>query len=343
VSESIAVGLRSALAAAYGLPDAELDRVANGQSTLNYAGTAGGRRIFVKCYPTDTDLHAERHAIMLSEYAGEAGVPTARVVASRQGELIHATDTRALSVWEFADGQSADSAPLLTPERMSTAGHAVGRLHRVLASHPGLGPTLRPGAEVCHLETAAKAFTATLAAYTALTEPSDFDRWTVEVLRWRLSLMPRMAQLLSSLPPLTSQLIHGDLASPNLLYRDASLTAIIDFRPPRPRQLAWEISRLACDPRTIVRRPDWLHGLQGFLTAYQATSTTPNSDDMLATVRVWLCYTATSIYPFNELINGQPLFPDQLRSYAHDRQDALVTGLTGLDTIEATVRDCVAA
>jgi hypothetical protein len=61
--ESITVGLRVTLAAAYGLADAELDRVANGQSTLNYAGTAGGRPIFVKRYPTDTDLHAERHAL----------------------------------------------------------------------------------------------------------------------------------------------------------------------------------------------------------------------------------------------------------------------------------------
>ncbi len=70
VSGWISDGLRTALAAAYGLSDAELDRVANGQSTLNYAGTAGGRRIFVKCYSTDANLHAERHAIKLCEYAG---------------------------------------------------------------------------------------------------------------------------------------------------------------------------------------------------------------------------------------------------------------------------------
>jgi homoserine kinase type II len=217
----------------------------------------------------------------------------------------------------------------------------VGHLHRVLASHPAAAPTRRPGAEVRDLAAAAEVFTATLRAYRAMTEPSEFDRWAVEVLRWRLSLVPRLARLLGSLPPLTGQVVHGDLASPNLLYRDARLAAIIDFRPPRPRPLAWEVSRLACDPRTVPRRDDWHRGLQGFLTAYQAAGGTATAHDLLAAVRVWLCYTATSIYPFSDLAGGHALLPENLRRYARDRQDAVVAVLAELDAIEAAVHDSV--
>lgn len=266
-------------------------------------------------------------------------MPTARAIASRHGELIHHTGDRALSVWEFVDGGSGDAEPL-TPDRMSAAGHAVGRLHRVLASHPAGAPVLRPGAEVRELAAATEVFTATLRTYRAITEPSEFERWAVEVLRWRLSLVPRLAGLLGSLPPLTSQVVHGDLASPNLLYRGARLAAIIDFRPPRPRPLAWEISRLACDPRTVVRG-DWPPGLRGFLTGYRGAGGTASTGDLLAAVRVWLCYTATSSYPFSELAGGRALFPEDLRGYARDRQDAVVAVLAGLDAIEDAVRDSV--
>jgi hypothetical protein len=38
------------------------------------------------------------------------------------------------------------------------------------------------------------------------------------------------------------------------------VAAVIDFRPPAPRPVAWEISRLGCDPRTILRDGDWLTG-----------------------------------------------------------------------------------
>jgi len=336
MSDLIIGAVRGALAAAYGLPDAALGRVANGQSTLNYAGTAGGRRVFVKCYPHDADLDSERRAIMLSEYARGAGVPAARVIASCQGELIH---DNAISVWEYVDGESADRAPLLTPDRMAAAGHAVGRLHRAFAAHPAAAPARRPGAAgVCDPTAAAEKITATLDAYRALTEPGEFERWAVEVLRWRLSLIPRLSRLLASLPPLTSQIVHGDLATPNLLFRGASLSAIVDFRPPRPRPLAWEISRLACDPRTIVRRPDWLYGLRRFVAAYRAAGGTSHVDDVLAAVRVWLCYTATSTYPFSELVSGPTPFPDRLRRYARDRQAAVVAVLTDLDTVEAAVR-----
>lgn len=48
-----------------------------GQAAVNYAGTAGGRQIFVKTYLPGTDQTAEESAIELSEYAAASRVRTA--------------------------------------------------------------------------------------------------------------------------------------------------------------------------------------------------------------------------------------------------------------------------
>lgn len=97
------------------------------------------------------------------------------------------------------------------------------------------------------------------------------------------------------------------------------------------------ISRLACDPGTVSRRDDWPRGLLGFLAAYRGAGAPATADDLLTAVRVWLCYTATSTYPFDELAGGRALLPEKLRAYVRDRQDAVVAVLADLDTIEAAV------
>jgi hypothetical protein len=59
--------------------------------------------------------------------------------------------------------------------------------------------------------------------------------------------------------------------------------------------------------------------------------------DLVATERVWVCYSAASIYPFDDLVDRRALLPEPLSRYAWDRHQALVAVLKQADEIEAVV------
>ncbi len=72
-------------------------------------------------------------------------------------------------------------------------------------------------------------------------------------------LLPQAQSLLRNLPPLHVQASHGDLAAPNLMMRVVGVAAVIDFQPPSPHFLAWEIARIGYDLRTISVRQGLSH------------------------------------------------------------------------------------
>lgn len=76
--------------------------------------------------------------------------------------------------------------------------------------------------------------------------------------------------------------MHGDLAAPNVLFNGDEVAAVIDFRPPKARPVAWEVSRLACTPRTVLGGAEWLRGLRGFVAAYRDVHPDARADDLVA-------------------------------------------------------------
>ena len=327
---------------AYHLPDLWLRRLPHGAATLNYQGRATGRRVFVKHYPPGADLAAERAAIDLSRFAGRAGVPTPAVLPARDGSPIHRTPGGgAVSVWEWVDGQWS-GAPGMTAAQMGTVGVVTGRLHRILATHPASSPHPQTAQQWCHPQRCAHELRALLAVVAGTAHPDAFTVWAGEVLRWRLALLPRIAALLAGLPPLRSQVLHGDLAAPNVLWRGANLAALIDFRPPRARPVCWELGRIGCDPRTVPRE-DWPDGVAALVANYHAECPETPTADLRALVPAWVCYTAASVYPFGDLLTGTPLLPDDLRAYAKARQQALTTVLDNLPALDERVQAVLAA
>lgn len=326
-----------ALAAAYGWPDAELRRLPSGTATVNYVGRAGGREIFVKVYPPGTDLDAERTAIELSQFAAAGGVPTAAVIRSSAESLIHCSDETGFSVWEFVLGEPGGKSGL-TEGQMAAVGRLLGRLHRVLADHPAAPSVVEPASALCNVDRSLRKIDGVLAALSNNSDSDDFRAWAVEVLRWRLALMPRIAGMLGGLPPLTCQILHGDFAAPNVLFHNDRVAALVDFRPPRVRPVAWEISRIGCDPRTVLQGEEWRRGLRLLASGYRDEYDDARRDDLVAMVRAWVCYSATSIYPFDELIVDEPLLADSLKAYAQDRQQALVAVLNDLAGVEDDLR-----
>lgn len=73
----------------YALADVRLERISSGHSTQNYhAVDRSGSEVFVKVYPEGWDVRAEQHAIALTRWAGDHGVPRARLRESMDGELL---------------------------------------------------------------------------------------------------------------------------------------------------------------------------------------------------------------------------------------------------------------
>jgi len=326
-----------ALAVAYGWPDAALQRLLSGTATVNYTGRAGGRQIFVKVYQPSTDLNAERAAIELSQFAAAGGVPTPAVIRSLDGSLIHRSDQTRFSVWEFVRGEPAGEYGL-TERQMAAVGRSLGRLHRVLAEHPAAPCTVEPASALCDVNRSIGKIDKVLAALSHKPDADEFQAWAVDVLRWRLALMPRITEILAGLPPLTCQILHGDFAAPNVLLHHDRVAAVIDFRPPRARPVAWEISRVGCDPRTVLRGEQWQRGLRHLAAGYREEHNDARPDDLIAMVRAWVCYSATSIYPFDELVTGESLLAGPLKTYARDRQQALVVAMNDLAKVEDALR-----
>jgi Ser/Thr protein kinase RdoA (MazF antagonist) len=71
-------------------PRAATSRTASGnEATRNFTvASALGDRLFVKIYPSDADLAAERDAIRVCQFAAGGGVPAVTPIPSTRGDLI---------------------------------------------------------------------------------------------------------------------------------------------------------------------------------------------------------------------------------------------------------------
>jgi len=313
-----------------------------GTATRNYvAEDREGRRWFVKTYPRGTDLVEERQALALGEAARAAGVPVPAVRRTVTGAAIASAGGLSVSVTEYVTGaETAEGG--LSGGRWAAAGEAVGRLHRALARHP-VGPP-RPVAarEVCDAARAGRRLEDLLARWAAAPPaPDGFAAWPHRTAAHRLAALPEAAARLEKLPvTLTEQIVHGDLASPNLLLRGETVAAVIGFRPPGHRSAAWELGRIVLDPRTVLALPDdWIPGLTHAVGAYRSANPQLPAEDLLAVPRVAAGYLACSVYPLAEPLNAAATLTPALEAYGRARHEAAGVLWERLEEAEEVLRD----
>jgi Ser/Thr protein kinase RdoA (MazF antagonist) len=128
------------------------------------------------------DLDTERAAIELSELAATGGVPTAAVIRSLDGSLIHCSDNTRFSVWELVLGEPAGESGLDERE-MAAVGESLGRLHQVLADHPAAPSTLDSALGLCDVDRSIGKIDKVLKALSRVPDPDEFQAWAVDVLR----------------------------------------------------------------------------------------------------------------------------------------------------------------
>jgi homoserine kinase type II len=324
-----------------GFDRAMITRIAAGTATANYlVSEESGGRWFAKVYRDRGGLERERAAVELAEFARAGGVPVPAVRRTCAGELIADDGSLGMSVWEYvADAETAEGG--LTGERWRAVGAMLGRLHRRLASHPAAAPARVDASGVRDVERSRDLLDRLISEYGRRRGLSSFESFALDAAREKRSLLDRVAGILRRLPELTQQIVHGDLAGPNLMLRGDEVAGVIDFQPPTARYVSWEIARIGCDPRTIVLGDQWMTGLPELLVAYRGEYPAARPEDLVATVAVGCAYTLASTYPLAEPLHDPDAVDASLEAYGRARHEAALIMLAQLDEVESVLRDRV--
>lgn len=331
--------LAGLLRAHYHLHAEAITRLPMGQGTINYRVATAERTVFVKHYPPDTDLDAERAGIAMSCLAGRAGVAVASPWTSVQGEVLVNQHGIAVSVWDFVPGRTITGR--FTHAQLAATGAALGRVHSTFADRParsevsetGQWLAFDPGPTLATVDTLLD----TVAHRRRGGQGDEFDAVAERTLIQRRDQLPRVTELLASLPELSSQVLHGDYSAVNLLFDGDQLTAVLDFRPPEAFLLAWELGRITFDPRTVVGDPGWLNSAQVLITAYLTENPAVPPADIACCGRIALIQLLRSLYGVQQHYQGHGLLQDDLDRFWSLRHHAATTLLTHLTTVEHTL------
>jgi Ser/Thr protein kinase RdoA (MazF antagonist) len=106
------------------------ERIARGLDTENWRIDTDDTSYFLKAYPARSDRAAERAALVLAMHARSAGIRTPRVIADRDGQMLHDDGEHAYALFEFV----ANAAPSThhSIEQMAETGAELARIHRAL-------------------------------------------------------------------------------------------------------------------------------------------------------------------------------------------------------------------
>jgi Ser/Thr protein kinase RdoA (MazF antagonist) len=340
------------LADRYALPVHAVARQPIGQVTINYRVTlTNGRQVFVKRYPHGARLDDELGAIQLATAALRAGVPGAPVLPNRDGDVIDTSSPLAVSVWEWMPGHVVHH---LGPAQLTAAGHMLGRLHAAFAELT-TDTTLviggRNDAADAWRRVDLPGLRTTIDHLQDLIDQRErdghadpFDKHARRTLAERRAMLTRIPALLATLPEkLTSQLIHGDYSPVNLLWTGDTLTAVVDYAPPAPFLLAYDLGRMAFYPHTVTADHAWPTAAATFVSGYLTAHPDVPAADIRACGRVALLQLLTSLYGVKQHYLRPGIDQQALDGFWLLRHQAAAVLLDRLEETDALLADLIRA
>ncbi|WP_326821520.1 phosphotransferase enzyme family protein [Streptosporangium sp. NBC_01756] len=336
--------IAAVLASRYGLPVRTVTQLPIGQGTTNFRVVCDdGQEAFVKNYPGGTDLDAEREAIALSARALEAGIPGAQVLPNQDGDVIDTSSLLAVSVWEWMTGQVVTR---LSQPQLAAAGNALGRIHAAFTDVPAGAATGTVSTAQQWRDVDLEGLTATvdqlLEIIAERVEAGASDAFDVEAQRTlleRRGQLVRIPELLADLPEeLTAQVVHGDFSPVNLLFEGETLSAVLDYRPPSPFLVAYDLGRMAFYPNMVAAGSDWFAAAATLIIAYRQAHPAVAAVDVQACGRVALLQLLKSLYGVRQHYLKPGLFQDDLDDFwllRHRAVRVLLSELTATDTLLA--------
>ena len=311
-----------------------MSRIYEGCGTRNWSLHAVEGRFFVKEYPGQTNVDEERQALDLAMYARDCGIPTPRVIATRSEDLICRSGDTTFVLFEWADGCTAKRS--LSLEQMAQAGRVLGDLHRHFSTLESRLPSdtsrwLRFDAadklsEIDHY----------IQIIRRKSEPDSFDRETLPLLIARKQLVREAPKILQALPTLTTQVIHNDYGLPNVMFKDDRLSAVVDFQPPRPFLIAYEVGRIAFGPENFTSS-GWIEKASVLIRAYCRAHRVAIHDICFAP-HIWLVQLIRSMYGVKQHYTRPVELQEALDRFWFQRAHAAQTLFASLDPAQEILR-----
>ncbi|MEV3857652.1 phosphotransferase [Streptomyces sp. NPDC050095] len=327
------VVMAEVLAEQYGMDVIGCAPVAMGTQTVNrVVELDGGHRVFVKEYRTLEEADRAWAAWEMSEYCARHRLPVPRVVLNQDGVLVTRAAGTVWVVTELADGRVADTP--MTPASAEAIGAALGRMHRILAGYPAAARTRHTRWRTGEVDVMLRKVERVRQRATAQLEPrlhqlrQDLDQRCEDV----RAHVPRLRAQLHS--RLTVQPTHADFARTNLLLDGDRLTAVIDFQAENG-VLAWELGRIAFDPRTVTHGLHWVQCALRLIEAYRAENPYLAGREVRACARIVLLYLLMSLYGATTREYQLPAAAaEDLCRYWDERQVTIRRMIAQLDEIE---------
>lgn len=340
------------LAEQYGINVADLAPVAVGQHTVNRRARTedGSRDVFVKTYVGGpdgaADLAAERAAIELATLAGDHGVPVAPAVPNLRGELIDTSTRVPLSVWEWMPG-SIVAAP--DPRQSAHAGETLARIHVTFAhlpasvhSDPVAATRAWRAVDITKPLATIDQLQALIAQRSGSGRADAFDLQAAEDLAERRDMLNRLPVIAGQLPDrLHTQVLHGDYSPVNLLFNGDHVTAVLDFSPPRPGLISYDLGRIAVYPTMLTGRHDWPEVALALISAYRRTNPTAPDPDIRACIRIALIQLVRSLYGITQHYLAPGLYQHDLDEFWRARHSAARTLWRHLTSLDDALDDMV--
>ena len=318
----------------YSLRPLSMTRVYEGCGTRNWSLRAAEGRLFVKEYPGQTNVNEERQALELFIYARNRGIPTPRVIATLSDDLICASGDAMFALFEWTKGCTAKRS--LSPEQMAQAGQVLGEMHR----HFSTLESRLPSETSRWLEFDAADKLSEVERYVEIIrrkpERDDFDRKTLPLLIERKRLVREVPKILQALPNLTTQVIHNDYGLPNLMFRDGRVSAVVDFQPPRPFLIAYEVGRIAFGPENFTSS-GWMEKASVLIREYCKAHRVAVHDIGFAP-HVWLVQLIRSTYGVKQHYTRPIELQDALDRFWFQRAHAARTLFANLATVQETLK-----
>ncbi|MCC0094619.1 phosphotransferase [Streptomyces flavotricini] len=297
--------------------------------------TSGGDRVYIKEYPGGGTLHEVRAALDMAQFCFAAQLPVPRVWPDESGDVLSEFGGSAWAVVSEAPGRI--SPHVMSGPQAEHIGMVLGRMHRVLAAYP-LPQSSQPRRWSSHPVEGA------LAECDAL-----LRRLPAQLLNGPTSLRTDLAQraddlrgeaerLRSGVPrDLVEHAIHGGFTPRHVLLVTDVVTGVIGFRC-QSGMPAWELGRIALDPRTVAGNDEWLGGVIALVSAYRSENPTLPVRDITASARIALLHMLFSFGGAKTTTCCTSLEADGLRHRWADQQAAIRRVLTSLDDLEEALR-----
>ena len=298
---SVLPAIRAAMEDHFAVPVTGIERLWSGTTGVHARATTTSGAVFAKTYPLRADFPYEQLNVDIVRGWASTPIPTAAPLPTTGGAWIHQQPGLALSVWQWADGAPART---LTAGQAAAIGKTLAHLHRHLDRLTL--PTLPVNAEQHRTRPAdqIRERFQRLLAELRLPPHHAAKAATLEQVRRRLDQLRHLEDLRDGLTPAQLGRVHGDVASPNLLFHGETLTAVLDPRI-QIADRARELGRIAFDPHTVAADDTWPATALACVSAYVAADGPILAAEIAFCARLALLHAMTSTYPLADILTGR--------------------------------------